>query len=107
MTAGICLIHYEPRVLELAALVAAETRVGVMMILGRSHQPRHARARHQLCAALFRDGFGAAEIGRALRLNHTTVITALTKVMGDEYAHTIRERHPGIAKAKEARHAAR
>jgi len=97
----------DPRVLQLVEIVSTETHVPASDILGRSHQPRHVRARHQLCVLLFRDGYGVAEVGRALRMNHTTIITALCKTLGPEYAATIRERHPGLAKAVEARRARR
>lgn len=91
------------RIRELAAPIVDVTGVPLEAIFGRSHLPRIVNARQALWVALFRDGYGVAEVARLLDRDHTTVISGMKRFMGAaEYRRAIAERYPrrpGLAKA--------
>jgi chromosomal replication initiation ATPase DnaA len=86
----------EERITLLADAIASETGVSRVAILGRRRFPHIAAARHKLFEQLFLDGLSTSAIGRALRVDHTTVMHGLKKTMGDEkYRETMNRRRNG------------
>lgn len=72
-------------------------------ILGASRMPLVCKARHELFAALWRDGLSAAEIGKLVGKDHVTVIYGIRKTVGSaEYSTEIAKRHPWMTKQRSA-----
>ncbi len=62
---------------------AVAERHGVLAdaLLGRGKTAEVVRARHDLMACLWGSGCAYAEIGRLLGMNHTSVLTAVKRVL--------------------------
>lgn len=59
--------------------IAARYRVTIAELLGGDRRPRTARARHELFGSLWGSGWSYSEIGRTLRVNHTTVMAGVRR----------------------------
>lgn len=69
-------------VMRICEEVANEARVGVFDILGRSRLGHIAEARKDAMQKASAAGLSAAEIGRQMGRDHTTVLHALGKLSG-------------------------
>ena len=83
----------------LAYAVSVATGVSAADIIGRRRTACVVAARHDLFVAMWRRGFSIAEIGKTLGRDHTTVIHALRKVLGEKvYERELAQRWKGRTK---------
>ncbi len=75
----------ETRVRCAVDIVSEQTGISVEAILGRGTTFSVKNARHRLMVMLFQGhGMSLAEVGAALGRDHTTVIAAVRRTLGDE-----------------------
>lgn len=70
-----------PVVVELVASICERHGAQVGDVFGhpRSHYPEIVAIRREVCEALWSSGYAAAEIGRFVGLDHSTVLVAIKK----------------------------
>ncbi len=79
------------KVMALAGPIEAETGVSLHRMLGRERLARVVRARHMLFAAMWRGHFSYSEIASVLKVDHSTVSSALRKTVAPEEYKAIRD----------------
>ncbi len=76
-------------------------------ILGRRRTARVVAARHELFVALFREGYSLNEVASFLDRDHTTVIDAVRRALGDkQYDRELATRYPAAIRSLRRRRAA-
>lgn len=65
--------------------IAVARGVTVADILGRSKVPVVALARHELMARLWQFGLSLTDIGKALGMDHTSILHGVRRVLGERY----------------------
>ena len=80
-----------------AELLASEHNVTVEDILGRSRVVPLPSIRHELMTRLHLTGMTLKDVGRALNMDHTSVLHGVRKTMGEE-AYAAQSPGPGRAR---------